>query len=109
MRAQAQHSVPADIVGAARRIEAREALSMAVSLHLETGEALAATLTDLTTRGCRLTLVPSMTEAMPDAIYVTICARSTMVGGRVAWSDARTAEIEFTARLLPKTLRLLGG
>lgn len=109
MRARAQHSVPADIVGAARRIEAREALSTAVSLHLETGEALAAILTDLTTRGCRLTLDAAIPEAIPEAIYVTICARSAMVGGRVAWSDARTAGIEFTARLLPKTLRLLGA
>ena len=105
MRSPEQDRVPADIIRAPRRSEERAALTTPISLRLETGETLSATLTDLTTRGCRL----EVGRPLPREIHVTIVACSTMVGGRIIWSDGDTAGIEFGARLLPKTVRLLSA
>ena len=105
MQAQTRSAIPFDIISAARRIEERQALQKPVGLHLETGETLQVTLTDLSTRGCRVTSARSL----PDAMQVTVSTQSTLVGGRVSWSADHAVGIEFNARLLPRALRNLSA
>ncbi len=76
-----------------------------MALHLDTGEQLPATMTGLTTRGCRV----ETGRHVPEGAHVTIAGRSTMIGGTIAWSSATAAGVEFGARLMPKAVRALSA
>lgn len=103
MRAPIARIVSVDMVASARRIEERSALLLPAWVHPEQGQQFAAVITDLTTRGCRL----ECGEYWAIGTYVTIIMCSTLIGGRIAWSEEGIIGVEFGARLLPKTLRTL--
>ena len=86
------------------RLEPRAATAVPATLHVGGADPRDVTIADITSRGCRVSIVADVRVATHVALMLD---GASLISGRVAWNDGTGIGIDFCTALLPRIVARL--